>query len=207
MAVRQLGRARPDRPGPILRGAADHRGGAWSPTWLGDLAKRLTVLRKHVYWFSCEDERLQAARGFPVYLFQTGPNIVYGFPQIDPRGVKVSQHSGGTPVTGDPSVAARDREAVDQQQVEQFLRRHLPAVGPPLLAHSTCWYTMSTDGHFIVGRHPNQDRVLIAAGLSGHGFKFVPVIGSALADLAMNGDSSLPIAFLHPQRWNMRPPT
>jgi glycine/D-amino acid oxidase-like deaminating enzyme len=37
---------------------------------------------------------------------------------------------------------------------------------------------------------------VFAAGLSGHGFKFTPVLGEALADLALDGQSSLPIGFL-----------
>lgn len=176
--------------------------GAWSSGWLGDWAKRLTVLRKHVYWYHCDDQRLRADSGFPVYLFEIDGDIFYGFPQIDQRGVKVSKHSGGTPVEGDPTEASPEIESADQQQVELFLRRHLPTVRQRLLAHSACCYTMSTDGHFIVGRHPQCDRVIVAAGFSGHGFKFVPVIGEALADLALAGETSLPVGFLSPHRWD-----
>ena len=50
-------------------------------------------------------------------------------------------------------------------------------------------YTMSADEHFIVDRHPDDERICFAAGLSGHGFKFAPVLGEALADLALAGKS------------------
>ena len=49
--------------------------------------------------------------------------------------------------------------------------------------HTTCMYTMSDDGHFIVDRYPGTDHVYFAAGLSGHGFKFATILGEVLADL------------------------
>jgi sarcosine oxidase len=60
---------------------------------------------------------------------------------------------------------------------------------------------MSNDEHFIVGTHPEHPRVCIASPCSGHGFKFAPVIGEILTDLALNDRTSLPIDFLSPQRF------
>ena len=59
---------------------------------------------------------------------------------------------------------------------------------------------MTPDGHFVVDRHPQYPQVALAAGLSGHGFKFVPVLGKILADLALDGRTSLPIEFLSCRR-------
>jgi glycine/D-amino acid oxidase-like deaminating enzyme len=59
---------------------------------------------------------------------------------------------------------------------------------------------MSPDGHFVVDRHPWHERVLLATGFSGHGFKFAPVIGQALADLVIDGQTPLPIQFLSLER-------
>ena len=63
-----------------------------------------------------------------------------------------------------------------------------------------CMYTNSPDHHFILDRHPAHERVTLAAGFSGHGFKFATVIGEALADLATRGRSELPIEFLRLER-------
>jgi glycine/D-amino acid oxidase-like deaminating enzyme len=60
---------------------------------------------------------------------------------------------------------------------------------------------MSPDSDFVVGAHPEHPNVAIAAGFSGHGFKFAPVIGEALADLAVDGRTALPIGFLSPTRF------
>jgi sarcosine oxidase len=55
---------------------------------------------------------------------------------------------------------------------------------------------MTPDKHFIVDRHPEHEQVAIACGFSGHGYKFAPVIGEILADLAMKGQTTHPIGFL-----------
>jgi len=60
---------------------------------------------------------------------------------------------------------------------------------------------MSPDEHFIVNRHPQHSNVVFAAGLSGHGFKFTSVLGRALADLALDGGTDLPIDFLSLKRF------
>jgi glycine/D-amino acid oxidase-like deaminating enzyme len=55
---------------------------------------------------------------------------------------------------------------------------------------------MTPDDDFILDHHPHFKNVIFAAGFSGHGFKFAPVIGEALADLALEGTTTLPISFL-----------
>lgn len=60
---------------------------------------------------------------------------------------------------------------------------------------------MSPDEHFIVDRHPATERIVFAAGLSGHGFKFTPVLGRALAELALDGATPLPMEFLSLDRF------
>jgi sarcosine oxidase len=123
----------------------------------------------------------------------------YGFPQLDERGVKVAEHSGGTvvenPLADDKSVEPRDRI-----RVEAFLVDAMPGVSLQPMDHAVCYYTMSPDEHFIVDRHPKFPHVCFAAGLSGHGFKFTSVLGEILADLALRGDSPLPINFLSVSR-------
>jgi glycine/D-amino acid oxidase-like deaminating enzyme len=94
----------------------------------------------------------------------------------------------------------REIDRDEKQRVEQILDAHLPALGRRCTEHAVCLYTMSPDHHFLVGLHPANDRVAIAAGFSGHGFKFASVMGEALADLAIAGETALPIGFLSPRR-------
>ena len=84
----------------------------------------------------------------------------------------------------------------EEQRVITFLAKHLPGVSHRASHHTVCLYTMSPDENFIVDLHPRHANVVFAAGLSGHGFKFVPVLGRALAELALDGGTELPIGFL-----------
>ena len=56
-----------------------------------------------------------------------------------------------------------------------------------LIAATTCLYTMTPDGHFLIDHLPGASNVVVASPCSGHGFKFAPVIGEVLADLATTG--------------------
>jgi glycine/D-amino acid oxidase-like deaminating enzyme len=84
--------------------------------------------------------------------------------------------------------------------VEEFVAGHLPGVEPERVAHSTCFYTRTPDRHFIIDRPVGTDRVAFAAGLSGHGFKFAPVLGELLVQLVTDGTTTLDIGFLSRQR-------
>jgi len=71
-----------------------------------------------------------------------------------------------------------------------------------LLSQRVCLYYNTPDGHFIVGRHPECDRAIMACGFSGHGFKFASVMGAVLADLATEGKTDWPIGFLGLSRFS-----
>ncbi len=176
--------------------------GSWAPQLLGDLQLRLEVRRKSQFWYPSSAE-FHADRGCPAFLFDTPEGVFYGLPQIDERGLKVAEHTGGS-LVADPLTVDRALEAAEQSRVERFLADHLPSVGRPLLHHSVCMYTLTPDEHFIVDRHPADPRVVLAAGLSGHGFKFTGVLGEALADLALEGSTRLPIGFLSLSRPSLR---
>jgi len=94
----------------------------------------------------------------------------------------------------------RDVDPVDFGQVANFVSRYLIEATTRRTDHTLCMYTMTPDEHFVVDRHPDRPGVVFAAGLSGHGFKFTSVLGQALADLALDGKTDLPIGFLSAQR-------
>jgi monomeric sarcosine oxidase len=176
--------------------------GAWASELLANLAIKLTVLRKSLFWFKTNMADLEVSNGMPVYLFELSDGIFYGFPKLDPRGVKIAEHTGGR-VTN-PDSADRAPDPVEQDRLMRFLKKHLPGVTNQVSAHTVCLYTMSPDEHFIVDRHPQHPNVVLAAGLSGHGFKFAPVLGKALADLALDGGTELPIDFLSASRFTAK---
>jgi glycine/D-amino acid oxidase-like deaminating enzyme len=151
-------------------------------------------------WHTASDDSIHADGGFPCYLFELPAGVFYGFPVIDERGLKAAEHSGGDLVT-DPLTVDRSLKGEDRSPVETFLHSHLPAARTPCREHSVCLYTMSPDEHFIVDRYPEDPRIAFAAGLSGHGFKFAPVLGKILADLTVDGSTDCAADFLGLKRF------
>ena len=177
--------------------------GAWTSDLLQVPGLRLEVLRKALFWYRPEPSRamLYAAGTLPCFAFDTPAGFFYGFPSLDNRGVKVAEHTGGRPVS-DPLSLDRTLDRQEQARVEEVIASHLPGLGREMSSHAHCLYTMSPDGHFALGLHQEHSRVTIAAGFSGHGFKFASVIGEVLADLALSGTTRHPLGFLSPQRFS-----
>jgi glycine/D-amino acid oxidase-like deaminating enzyme len=85
---------------------------------------------------------------------------------------------------------------VDAQRLRRlsdYVRTTLPATNGEVLQAATCLYTNTPDQHFIIDRLPAYPHVLLAAGFSGHGFKFAILVGRILADLATRGNTDYPI--------------
>lgn len=173
--------------------------GAWAGPLLADLALDLEVRRKSLFWYAVQPSHDAAHENIPCFLYELPGGVFYGFPKMDGRGVKVAEHSGGQRID-DPMRVDRDVYPDEAERIESFLQRYLPGVSRRRTDHSVCFYTMTVDEHFLVDRHPEYPQVVFAAGLSGHGFKFAPVLGQALAELAMEGTTELPIDFLAMRR-------
>jgi monomeric sarcosine oxidase len=169
--------------------------GAWAGELLSSLHIPWEVRRKHVYWYSPVAREYQAAEGCPTFLYELPDGVFYGFPSISTHGLKCGEHSGGA-IVADPTTDPRSFDSIDYQRVSTFMTSYLPGAGRQRSQHSVCFYTMTPDEHFIVDRHPNYSQVALTAGLSGHGFKFSGVLGLALADFAITGNTSLPVDFL-----------
>jgi monomeric sarcosine oxidase len=174
--------------------------GAWAVNLLSDLGVPLRVVRKHLYWFQNQDARLRAENGGPAFFYETPWGCYYGFPQINELGVKAARHSGGE-IVADPLTVDRSLDPADQSQVQMFLRAHLPGVSQLSTHHAVCMYTLTPDEHFLVDRHPDYPQVSFVAGLSGHGFKFAPVLGEILSQFTLDDGSCHPIEFLALRRF------
>jgi monomeric sarcosine oxidase len=180
--------------------------GAWTARILRDLKLDLRVRRKVVAWFEPLQPELFAEGSLPIFIFPE--NAIYGFPNIAGRGVKLAEHLGGEDLShADASIAPPG--LADLDPIKQTAAKYLPGLlgersrwQSSLLRAETCLYTMSPDEHFILDHHPDCDNVLLAAGFSGHGFKFAPVIGRVLADWAFEGITELPVGFLKISRFS-----
>lgn len=173
--------------------------GAWTSAILRDMGLPLSVRRKTVFWFAAEDDRYRLQRGCPVFAFQQNGAFFYGFPQLDDGGVKMAEHTGGTD-HADADAVDRTVRPGEESRVADFAAEHLPGVARRVTRSTVCLYTMTPDEHFVVDTHPDTTRVCFAAGFSGHGFKFASVMGSVLADLAIEGATAEPVGFLRADR-------
>lgn len=175
--------------------------GPWASELLTSLGLPLQVRRKVQLWYEAGDA-YTAARGFPVWGYHIGDQFFYGFPAID-GAIKLGQHFGGHETT--PDEISRALTPADVDEVAGFVHEFLPGVASSKpLRHMVCMYTMTPDENFIVDAHPDYDRVLLIAGLSGHGFKFGPVLGEVLADRVTGGKTDLPVGFLSLRRFGRR---
>jgi sarcosine oxidase len=166
--------------------------------WLGEIARAydlpLRVQRNVQLWF----EPATAAYGidrFPAFLIERAglPGNLYGFPDFG-AGVKAALHGFGETT----SAAGLDREIrpADIALVADALDGWMPGAAGRFLSGKACMYTRTPDDHFIIDHHPSDERIVIAGGFSGHGYKFCSVVGEIVSALAFDGGTSLPIGFL-----------
>jgi sarcosine oxidase len=163
------------------------------------------VSRRVMFWLkpasqpSTFDRRI-----FPIFIWEPeqGP-IFYGFPRTREAGdPKVGIHSEGEECT--PSTIDRVIHARDEMAIRSAIRSRIPALNGEVSHAATCMYTMTPDEHFIVDTHPLYPQVSLAAGFSGHGFKFSSVVGEILSDLAMKRETSSDIAFFSGSRFRLQ---
>ena len=174
--------------------------GAWAGALLRDLQLPLAVKRKVVAWFDPLAPELFAPDRVPVFAFPE--NFTYGFPNLPGLGVRLAEHLGGDYLPDADSPASPAGPA-DLDPLASIAAKYMPGLAGSydqarsrITRSAICLYTMTPDEDFIVDHHPKFKNVIFAAGFSGHGFKFAPLIAVALADLAMQGKTELPIGFL-----------
>ncbi len=160
--------------------------GPWTKTLLPSLPAPLDVTRQVMGWFApIEPEKFAPGR-FPVFLIEGAHGVHYGFPPFDGSGVKIAKHHHCNE-TVDPDTHDRRVSAKDEALMRAAVAEHLPGANGPMIDARTCLYTVTPDGDFLIDRMPGTPQVIVASPCSGHGFKFAPVVGEILADLATIG--------------------
>jgi sarcosine oxidase len=168
--------------------------GPWIGDLVSDLALPLVVERQPVCWFEPAVPAEDVAVGrLPVWLFATDDGTFYGFPHDPELGLKVSHHHSG--VETDPESVDRTVRDADIARIRSFIRNRMPGADGPLRRSSVCLYTNTPDEEFVIDRHPAAPGVAFASACSGHGFKFAPLVGDALADLVLGS----------PPAWDLSP--
>ena len=165
--------------------------GPWTTQVLADLRLPIRVERVVLYWFEPRG-RVEEFKRLPIYGWTVGDLHAYGFPYLAGQGLKVAFHQVFQEVTT-PQAIRREVGEDESARMRDHLAEFMPDAAGRLVATATCMYSNTPDSHFIIDRHPAHDRVAVACGFSGHGFKFCSVVGEALADLALRGETAQPI--------------
>ncbi|WP_435335653.1 N-methyl-L-tryptophan oxidase [Haloarchaeobius sp. TZWWS8] len=166
--------------------------GAWMADFLPELAGKVVPERQVLGWFQPSEPSDFTPDRFPVFVTQTEDGTdYYGFPRYDRPGVKVGVYHH-LHEEADPD-DLQGPTAEDERVLRDALNDHFPDANGPMMGLSTCMFTNSPDLDFVVDTLPDQPNVVVAAGFSGHGFKFSSAVGEALADLAVDGETDLPV--------------
>jgi monomeric sarcosine oxidase len=160
--------------------------GPWLPKVLpGVLGDRIFPTRQEVLFFGVPpgDKRFEPP-AMPVWI-DVGAEI-YGLPDIESRGFKAALDRHGPPI--DPDTAERLVPPESVAKMREFLTARFPALkDAPLVESRVCQYENTSNGDFLIDRHPELENVWMAGGGSGHGFKHGPAVGEYLADRILNG--------------------
>ena len=160
--------------------------GPWAANLVPELAAYAVPERQVMGWFQPKRPELYAAEAFPVFGVFTEEGRYYGFPSHAVPGFKIGR-SHHLLQKVDPDAIDREVHPEDEDILRQAVNRYFQLAAGKLLDRKTCMYTNTPDEHFMIGTLDGQPQVSVAAGFSGHGFKFASVIGEIMADLAQNG--------------------
>ena len=158
--------------------------GPWLPKLFpGLLANRIVPTRQEVFYFAPPpgDPLFQPGR-MPGWADFNDGEIYYGFPDLEGRGVKFAHDAHGPKV--DPDTQSRQPTAAAIADVTAFRDRRFPRLrGAQLIGAEVCQYENSSNGDFLIDRHPQWSNVVLVGGGSGHGFKHGPEVGRYAAGL------------------------
>src|SRR5687768_5671809 len=152
--------------------------GAWLPKVFPDvLAGRIHPTRQDVFYLGAPGTRFQSP-ALPVWVdFKTE---AYGLPDIEGRGVKVAIDRHGEAF--DPDTNDRVVSSESLAEVRRYLARRVPELqNAPVNETRVCQYENTSNGDFLIDRHPQFENVWLVGGGSGHGFKHGPFVGEYAA--------------------------
>jgi monomeric sarcosine oxidase len=160
--------------------------GPWLPRLFPDLlGERIFPTRQEVHYVGVPagDERFQSP-AMPVWVDFS--EEIYGIPDFRGRGFKVALDRHGPPV--DPDSLQRVPTAETIERVMEFVGRRFPALkGAPIVGSEVCQYENTSNGDFLIDRHPEMGNVWLVGGGSGHGFKHGPAVGEYVAARVADG--------------------
>lgn len=156
--------------------------GAWTPTLIPELQRVMKITGHPVFHLKPADPSLFTPPHFTVFMADIANSGWYGFPLHPKQGVvKIANHGVGQILhpSNDPRVVTD----TDIRHLRNFLGESLPALHNAQIVYTRrCLYCDTLDEHFWIDRHPEWDGLTVAAGGSGHAFKFAPILGHLIVE-------------------------
>jgi sarcosine oxidase len=175
--------------------------GPWARQLVPKLGPLAVPERQVLAWLEPLKPELFTPEAFPVFLLDVEEGSFYGFPIHDVPGFKFGKyHHLREPM--DPDDPDRSVHPADEAVLRSFATRYLPDGAGPTLMLKACIFTNSPDEHFILDLLPDAPQVAVAAGFSGHGYKFCSVVGEIMADLVMDGTTRHDIGLFRLDRFD-----
>lgn len=161
--------------------------GAWSSTLLPELRDVMQPLGQPLLYLQPADPDLYRGPQFPPWAADVPRSGWYGFPANDDGIVKIGNHGPGRPMnTEEP----RNLIPEEISRFQAFIKDTFPSLAEaPIVNSRMCLYCDTWDGNFWIDHHPEKEGLVVAAGGSGHGFKFAPVMGGLIADAVERVDT------------------
>jgi glycine/D-amino acid oxidase-like deaminating enzyme len=170
--------------------------GAWTPYVLPFTRKYFRATGQPVFHLKPHEPDLFAPKRFPVFGADISMTGYYGFPANREGVVKIANHGPGREMS--PESPVRVVTSEEEKKLREFLSWTFPALAEaPIVYTRICLYCDTCDGHFWIAPDPERPGLILATGDSGHGFKFAPVLGEIIADVA----EEKPNPLLHKFRW------
>jgi glycine/D-amino acid oxidase-like deaminating enzyme len=162
--------------------------GPWLAKFFPDLlGKRIFATRQEIFYFAPpRADRRFLPGSMPGWADFNDGDMFYGFPDLEARGVKFAHDKHGAYV--DPDTQSREPTRAALNEVVAFRDRRFPLLrGAPVVGAEVCQYENSSNGDFLIDRHPAMPNVVLVGGGSGHGFKHGPEVGRLAAELVSSG--------------------
>ena len=163
--------------------------GPWAAKIVRALRGQVTPERQVLLWVQPKKPELFKIGALPVFYMQDESARYYGLPIYGIPGFKIGKYHHLNEAV-DPDDMDRLCLPRDEQVLRAAVRRYFPDADGPTIGMKTCLFSNTRDEHFILDFHPDYPQVSIAAGFSGHGFKFCSVVGEIMADLSLDGGCS-----------------
>ena len=175
--------------------------GAWTSKLLPGLGASAVPERQALAWFETLRPEFFTTEAFPVFNLMVDEGNFYGFPEFGIPGFKLGRYHHLEEIV-DPDEIDREPNAQDEALLRDFTEKYFPDAAGETSSMKVCMFTNSPDEHFIIDRLPETPQVAVAAGFSGHGFKFSSVVGEILADLAVDGATRHDIGMFRVSRFD-----